>query len=419
MKSRADLLVFCVLVFLVSVCFAEDPRSAPAIETGSDKPNIVSFPFIAEISGTDVYVRSGHGTAYYFCSKVNSPDRVTVVDQKYGWSKIVPPPGSFSWISRNFVDLDTDNPDIGIVTGDSVRVYAGSPYREPMRSNMQTKLNEGDHVELMGLEKGDYYKIVPPTGAYLWVSSQYLKYIGPIPKPEPPVLPPKLKPLEKPIPQPIAAPQPVAVEPSQPRPEPVKPVAPPRPKVSAEVTRFKEYHKLVEQIDSELAKSIDKQGYKTIKDALKVIADDPKAGKAKNYAKYQLDRIARFELARKVEEEVTRQDAELAEIREQIRKSRSANLTKIPDPGQFIVVGELRESQIYTSQFGPKRYFMVDDTGKIVCYAEAAESAADIDTDKFINRKVGLTGEVASDVYSPISLVKFTEITELNLPAAR
>src|SRR4030042_477474 len=50
---------------------------------------------------------------------------------------------------------------------------------KPMHSTtVQMELNKGDKVELMGEEMDDYYKIAPPTGAYLWVLTQYTKPIG-------------------------------------------------------------------------------------------------------------------------------------------------------------------------------------------------------------------------------------------------
>ncbi len=133
-------------------------------------------PFVADVTGNDVYVRSGPGTNFYHCGKLYKGDRVQVVKSQQGWSCIVPPPGCFSWIAMQYVSINMENPTLGIVTGDKVGVYAGSDYVLPIHStSKQVVLNRGQHVKLLSEEKDDYYKIAPPDGAYLWVSSQFLQ----------------------------------------------------------------------------------------------------------------------------------------------------------------------------------------------------------------------------------------------------
>ena len=108
-------------------------------------------------------------------------DRVQVIKSDQGWSCIVPPPGCFSWISMQYVSINQQNPTMGIVTGDNVGVYTGSDTQEAKYStSKQVVLHRGQTVKLLGEEKDDYYKIAPPQGAYLWVSSQFLQ---PVDKP--------------------------------------------------------------------------------------------------------------------------------------------------------------------------------------------------------------------------------------------
>ncbi|MHC4722017.1 MAG: SH3 domain-containing protein [Planctomycetota bacterium] len=421
MLARTYLFGVVCLALGASVCFGQVPESDPVIEAPADtaKSEAASFPYVAEITGTDVYIRSGPGTAYYYCGKLTAPARVIVTGEKHGWLQILPPAGSFSWISKNYVKLDPDNPGIGIVTGDSVRavrsvrVWAGSDYVEPMRSHsLQAKLNEGDQVKLAGdeSEKGDYYKILPPPGAHLWVSAQYAKYVGPVPKPKPLKLPPRPEPAPEVKPEPKAD---VTVKPTAPKViQKPKPVIVPK-KTSAETIRLKECYELAKQIEAELSTPIAKQDYGTIKKKLNAIINDPQAGKAKLYAEYQLDRVGRFEMALQVSGEVKGQDAKLQKLREQIKNRYAVKAANIPDPGKFIAAGRLRPSQIYTTQTGQKRYLVVDETGKIMCYAMPADSASGLNMDKFIGRKVGLLGQAVKDPYNAVSLVKFTEIVDL------
>lgn len=410
MLSRINLFIIAGLIILTSVSPAQDISEQSVVKTarGADK----IFPHIAEVIGTNVYIRSGPGTAYYFCGKISSPEKVTVVDQEHGWSKIIPPQGSFSWISKNYINIDPKNELIGTVTGDSVRVWAGSAYVEPMRSHsLQTKLNEGDQVKLTGEKKGDYYKILPPTGAHLWISSRHINYTGPVPEPKPIILPPKPQPATPEDLESVPELGPWAefeLEPEQ------APVKPPAKKVPVGNQTLNECKNLAKKIDAELKKDIDQQNFKDIIEALTAIANNPQAGRARFYARYHLDKAERFDLALTANKQLKAQKAKLAHLREQINERRSARIKNIPDPGRFIVTGELRSSNIYTSQTGRKRFMIVNDAGKILCYAIPDESTTDINAEDFLYRKVGLLGKVVSDPHNPVSLVTFTEIVELN-----
>ena len=405
MLFRINILFAITFIVLSPLCLAQETADEPAAvkaetaEPQKAEPQTPPLPHIAQITGKNVYIRSGPGTAYYFCGKLDAPAQVTVVGHENTWTEIFPPPGSYSWISKDYVKLDAENPGIGIVTGNDVRVWAGSDFVEPMRSHsMQKKLNEGDIVRLTGKadENETYYKIVPPAGAGLWISSQYLQPVGPVPEPEPAKLPPKPKP------------EPV-VEPKTVKPKP-KPPAPPKP--SVEARRIRECYDLAKHIDAELNQPLEKQDYEPFARVLKAIMADPKAGKAKSYAEYQLDRIARFQLALGVNYEVKRQNEQLAKIREQIKKDRSTKIAGIPKPGDFLVTGELRPSQIYTAQTGQKRYIIINETGRIACYA-IPDDAAKMNIGDFLNQQVGLRGQVLTDPHSPTILIKFNEIVRL------
>jgi hypothetical protein len=190
--SFKSILVSTVLITLVTAgsAFAQQAFTLPKI---ADRPEGSQFPFIAEVTGNDVYIRTGNSINDYHSGKVNKGFRVMVVDEVLGWAKILPPDGSYSWISKSYVRVDAANPKSGVVTGDSVRVWAGSDYREPLNSpGLQTKLNQGEIVEMMPDQPagGDYFKIKPPVGAHLWISAEYLKFSAPM-QDKPVVVPPR------------------------------------------------------------------------------------------------------------------------------------------------------------------------------------------------------------------------------------
>ncbi|MHC4603844.1 MAG: SH3 domain-containing protein, partial [Planctomycetota bacterium] len=269
-KNTVVILTLIILVVLASVSSGREAAGARerATAAGDVKKSVLSFPYIAEIMGDNVNIRSGRGTNYYSCGKVNKGDRVKVVNQQFGWSCIVPPAGSFSWISMQYIGIDTDNPTVGIVTGDGVRVYAGSDLIKPIHSTtLQRKLNWGDKVKLLGEVKDKYHKIAPPEGAYLWVSTQYTKVLGPAGKVRPTdVVPTRTE--VKPTPKVV------------------------RTDLSADAA-LKKYYALEKLIEAERAKPIAKQNYEQIKNELTEIAGSKKAGKAVRYSESALKLVER------------------------------------------------------------------------------------------------------------------------------
>ncbi|MBA7604626.1 hypothetical protein ES703_11752 [subsurface metagenome] len=368
-------MIFGFLFLICQVGFAQEAVA------GAGEPNeagMPSFPYVAEITGDDLYVRSGPGTNYYHCGKLNKGDKVKVVDRQFSWSCIVPPAGSFSWISMQYVKIDPNDPAAGTVTGDSVRVYAGSDYVKPLYSTtLQGKLNRGEKVKLLGEQMDDYYKIAPPPFAYLWVSTDFTK------------------PLKSVSEVPLAGPNGTLV------------VGPEM--VSAEV-RLKEYQALEKQIKAEQAKPMGQQNYTKIKRGLVTIADDKAAGKAARYAEFIIKQIDGFELALAVGKEVQLQNKQLQKIKEGIDKARVRRLAEVEDMGRFAAVGRL---QTFTT-YGPGHYRIVDESGKTACYALPADRVSTMNLGRLIDRKVGLVGIVEPHRQTAGALVRFVEIVEID-----
>ncbi|UCC23241.1 MAG: SH3 domain-containing protein, partial [Planctomycetota bacterium] len=346
-----------------------------------------SFPYVAEINAENVNIRSGPGTNYYRTGQINKGDTVKVVASKHSWSHIVPPPGSFSWISKQYIHIEDDNPTVGIVTGDAVRVYAGSEWLKPIHSTtVQLKLNRGDRVKLMGEEKDDYYKIVPPTGAYLWVSTQYVEPLGPVGQ--------------------VAAPPEPQVEV-----EKVRVVVPTS--LPLEAAKLKEYYELQKRMQDEHAKPLEQQNYAQIKEGLAAIAAIKESGKAARYAAFAVKQIERYELAQSVAKEVRLQDAQLQKIQSRIDKTSTMKFEEVPELGRFAVIGWLQTSSVYAPQAAPLHYRVLDDNERTICYAVAAGSALDEDLRSFVGRKVGLVGTIQPHAETKGALVRFIEVVEL------
>lgn len=152
-------------------------QEAPADEEGNVRHQgpveNANFQFKGKIKST-VFVRSGPSNNFYPTMKLDKGAEVTVVGIKYDWLKIVPPPGSFSYVPRAYVERRGDG-RIGRVTN-TLNVRAGSSENQ-IKTTVQTKLIEGQDVTIIG-EQDEYFKIVPPEGAYLFVNQQYVQPEG-------------------------------------------------------------------------------------------------------------------------------------------------------------------------------------------------------------------------------------------------
>ncbi|MBN2137871.1 MAG: SH3 domain-containing protein [Sedimentisphaerales bacterium] len=395
MKSYTRILIISALTLILSVGFARPALSAAA-PADANAVTTPSLPYMAEITADDVYVRSGPGTNYYNCGKLNKGDKVKIVSRQFSWSCIVPPLGSFSWIYTPYVTIDPDNPGTGIVTGDQVRVYAGSDLVKPIHSTLQLKLDKGEKVKLLGEQKDNYYKIGPPTGAYLWVSTNFTVPSTDSTSPVVVVVEPN---------KPADVNAVVAVDVNVP---PVVVVEP-----SAEAKRLAEYKELQKQILAERAKPVGKQDYSAISKALKEIAADKDAGKVARYCEYVLKQIERYELALAVSRELELQNKQFKTTQDRIKAARTTRLAQVKNLGRFAVVGTLKTSNIYSSEPQLKHYRIVGDSGKTVCYARPATDAVTTDYDKLVDKKVGLVGAISPHPATGGALIKFTEIIEI------
>jgi uncharacterized protein YgiM (DUF1202 family) len=394
MRSYMNLFIFVIVVGLTSVGFSQDAATGPVEGAAAPEVQTPAFPYDAVITANDVYIRSGPGTNFYHCGKFKKGDRVKVVARQYSWSRIVPPAGSFSWISMQYVKIDPANPGVGIVTGDNVRVYAGSDFVKPLYSTtLQEKLNTGDKVKLLGEQLDGYYKIAPPPTAFLWVSTNFT---APAPTPT----------AAAPAPQSAT---PSAAEPSPKAEEPNSAAATPPAPATGPDSAIEKYRMLKEQVDAERAKPMNQQDYTSLKNELTELSKDPTAGKAARYAEFVLRQIEGYELALNVSQTVRLQNQQLQKVEAGIEKARETRLAQLKNLGRFAVTGVFQTYQT----FGPGNYRIVDDSGKMVCYALPSGPVAKTDLEKMVGHEVGLVGTIEPHKATAGALVRFTQIVEL------
>ncbi|MHC4478923.1 MAG: SH3 domain-containing protein [Planctomycetota bacterium] len=400
MHGGIKLSIIVSLTVLVCIGSAQEeaPEPRPRLGTESEEANLPAFPYVARITADNVNVRSGPGTNHYPCGKLTKGDTVTVVDSYFPWSRIVPPPGSFSWISKQYVRIDTAEPNTAIVT-DAAMVYVGAEGRDPIRcTRNELNLNAGEKVRLLGELTSDYYKIAPPTGAYRWVSTRYTKALRPIrPVPPPPAAPP------------VPAPADTNAVTSAPDANTTDTNAVVPAELSIEAEQLQVYYELEKQFTAERAKPTDQQDYADLKKAFLEIAENEQAGKAARYADLALKQIGRCELAFQVGRALELQDAQLKRHLDNIDKARAGRLAEIQDLGRFAAVGRLQAFATY----GPGHYRIVDDSNRTLCAAVPAGPAARENLSTFIGQKVGLVGTIGPHALAG-AVVRFAQIVPTN-----
>ena len=416
----------------------------PAVAVAQDQEQ---NRFVAEVTAHTLLVRSGPSQNYYVVEELNAGDRVTVTGQEHGWYRILPPSGCYSLVSKNYVDLDRDG-KTGVVNTNALRVRAGSDM-ERHRYAVQLKLDKGAEVKVVGETQDGYLKIEPPAGAYLWISADYVTEVPgerlamengsrrsePIAsKPEREAKPAVAE--EQPV---AARPEPVDNEPSMVDETPstvesdatvaVTQTGPGATTVEETDTESEvdaepaiDYQAMLDEIDADLEDELAKPPTERQFDSL--------VTRYREIAAQEYDEIARLIAERRITQ--LEYGTEAADAIERVRRlatdvSRSrrdalaarSNLKRVSAPIErgFDAKGELRESMIYQSTPGPRRYRLVDPklgVPRTLAYVEIPADA-NIDVSRYLGRIVGIrarnkylqTGDV-----DPITIV----VAELIVP---
>jgi SH3-like domain-containing protein len=399
-RTNHKILSIVILTVLATICAAQQPDAVtpPPITADFNRTAATpAFPYIATVLGSNVHVRSGPGTNFYQCGKVNKGDTVTIVDNtETGWSRIVPPAGAFSWISMRYIEIDPNTPSVGLIKGNAVKVYVGSPLMDPIHSmQSQLTLNRGEVVTLLGESRSDYHKIAPPAGAYRWISTKYTKPITTaIPR-----VPDNV------INDVIDSNTDVVVPPTLPTDPPIIDV----PADSNQGLKLKEYYKLQKLFEAERAKPAVDQSYAELRKSFAKLAEDKEADKAARYSQFTLKQIDRLELALKIMQLLEQQNKALEQARANLKKATSLRIAEYERKGRYAVIGKF---QIFTL-YGPGHYRIIDESGASVCYALPQGAIANTDLSKFIGKKVGLVGKIESHRQTAGALVRFNEIVLL------
>ncbi len=371
-----------LIVLLFALRLAAPPSGQPIDSQNAPQP-APTFA-VGEVTGTDVNVRSGPSGNYYVVMRLSAGKRVVIVDRRPSWVAIVPPKGAYSLIAREYVDPDGENK--GVVNGNRVWIRAGSDLSEQIYAK-QVQLAKGAAVMIVG-ETETHYRILPPKGARLWISEEYVKLIDAANVDSKPVAAqtvaeaPKKKPALK-------SPAVKAKQPTQ-----SAPVAPPK-----EGIKSKDAQEQIEAIERVLEKEFKKErSARDIPMLIKrftPIAEQNDDTVAKHYARYRIDQLERVIQHAEALKKIQDLDAQWTQSRHQFLQQRTSLRGARPElTREFDVRGKFVISAAYSNPVGPRRFRLIDpdSTGMIprtIAYVEI-DSQSEIDPQAFLGRYVGV-----------------------------
>ena len=365
---RLTLLVLCVSVLAPNAA-AQDEQA-----------------YLGQITGANVYVRSGPSQNWYPIMKLSAPARVQVVGRQGDWVSILPPKQAYSLISKLFVKAEGN---VGTVTGDAVQVRAGSLLYPTERTSRQAALSKGDTVSIVG-EAEEHYKIVPPKGVVVYVNAQYVKRVSADEPPPGPSSKPSSKPATKPADTAPAGPE------EMPWGEKL---------AAAEAALAAESAKRAGQRDWGKILAL----YK----AIETSADSAGVGQVGYRIRHLERRIKTYEKVRKLVQGTLAEQKRWADQRSEIQRQMGVrDVGHGPETSMLQLAGRLMPSGLFPGDgVWPKRWALLDRGGRVVAFIQSATGQVDMET--YSGWKVRLIGTRTHDVGLSVSVVEVMHIEKL------
>jgi len=364
-------------------------------------------PYAGRVVGENVYVRSA--PEQYPCLKLSTPATVQVLGEAFGWLKIAPPAGSFSLVAKQYVVPSADG-SAGTIKGTNVNVRAGSAIHPTRADHVQTRLNTGDKVAIVGEctakiagTEYDFYRIKPPAKAVLWMAAKYVK--------------PAAQSAETPV-TPVARPttRSVAVAPTtgpttRPAGENVVTATRPVGQISREVAALQLAEKALE---AENAKPREERNLPKVLALYKAIPLTPSSPLA-SLVNAQIKSLQTQLSLNDDLKEATELLAEVAAQQERLKLAARNTDIKLAAarPVQASAEGVLRQSYLYRGGIVGKRYLVraPDEAGQIT-YVQCTTGLVDLR--KHLGEQVRVLGVSRFDAKLPAHVI---EVEELNVLA--
>ncbi len=389
------------------------PAFLPALAMGQSAGETRGVVGVGSINANDVYVRSGDSLNHYTICKLQAGDQVSVVGERGEWYEIVPPPGTFSLVSGDFVDT-ADNQS-GVINGDNVRVRAGSLLNEN-KYTVQTLVAKGTEVTIFGRNPDGFVRIKPPAGATLWIHKNFVGMRGgsTIESSAESPTPPTSQPLEGVVGVPPAVSSSAA--------ESARKLS--SPMVGAATTTWR---RQLEEIDvaarAELSKPVLERRFAPMAARYEPIAGQTEDDFAREYAKARLVQVGDLASLTEAIDRVRGLDEKGLSKRRDFLAARNL----IPEPIPFTpptgveIQGELRISALYPPDSPTPRYRLVDPSDKndrTIGYVEIAQDSG-LDVGPFLGQWVGVRASaqrIQTGGVNPIPIYIARELVPLTAP---
>ena len=356
-----------------SMCWAQSRPAADA----ADASGAEAEPYWLRVTADRVHLRSRADQNSVAVAVLDRDAVLKGLSSEFGWHRVEPPEGVFSYTSAKYVDqLDHERGVVSVQSG-RLRVRVGSLVQQvdPSRSEVQTLLTRGTPVRVVGRD-GDWLRIEPPEGVYVYVSSRLVE---------------KIDAEMAAMLQAKAADEPVVVAATT-QPTATRPAAPPN--LSGP---WGQRLVMVEAaIEAEGRKSPLEQAWKPVMKRLQPIAAQRTEPTVARLAQRWIARLER----RQADQAALREARSLVKRDERAQKQFERELTQIHRARQdhanqmgLAVRGELFEDLAEDRPADQPRYRLHDPQGgRLLAYVEPAESA-EIDLAEFVGYYVGVRGK--------------------------
>jgi hypothetical protein len=354
------------------------------------------------VTGEHVNLRSRADKNSVAVAQVDRDAVLQATADEFGWHKIRPPEGCFSYVAAEFVDQLSPGQGVVSVRSGQLRVRVGSLVTnvDPARSEVQIRLERGTAVRILGRD-GTWLKIAPPEGVYLYVLDEFVDRISPevaaqlraeaAAKRIGSAAAPATRPVES---QPVAAPD-----------------------LSG---AWGQRLVLVEAaIDAEARKPAMEQSWTAALAQLRPIVEQREEPMVSRLAREWITRLQQriadleaLKAAQAIGQRDTRARTQFEREMEHLQRARQP-----ASRPALAAVGLLRESLVLREQTA-RRYKLMDPlSGKVVAYLEFPHEV-DLRVAEFVNKYVGVRGERRFEKSLGTDVIRVAEIEPVERAAA-
>lgn len=283
---------------------------------------------------------------------------------------------------------------MGVVTGDNVRVRAGAAIAPAYADEIQTKLNRGALVQIIG-ERDDYYMIVCPPNCYFYVALDFIKRQGPASEE-------LIAQFQAKIGQGVPA-------------RKAKPIMEVAPAVTAAQRQREEYKTAAAMLEAELAKPLAERDLAPIREKLEKLLAQTESPSVKVKAQNLQRQLDRSQFVVDAYNKSLQQDRDLQATLKKINEKQQL-LIAVSSPLEktdqdIVLTGRLTPSAVFDATGQGQRFLVVDDDERIVYYATSGSELLDLG--KWVNKKVSMVGRAKYDSFANVRVLEVKALVEL------